>query len=509
MPARIWIGAVGHRDVVDTPELRARIRETVREIVDIASRQCSAPVSLGVVTSAAEGADRVIADVVLAEADDAVLQLICPLPADDYSQDFGTSASLHAFERIRQRALLVNEGSPTANRDDAYVWASEQVVRQSDVLIAVWDGEPARGRGGTADAVGLARSSEPSVPLFHIGSKEPQLHAAPEAIRFHHLDGVERFNAGFAHRHLLEDDQGRVRSVPANDKTTVWFGTYLERSDIEALRCQRAYTLGTLVLFWGAFAAATVAAVHGTILEDVTSLLWAEAMILALLLGVLTTVRALRWHQRWLDYRALAEWCRCAVYRHATAPGPAEVALIGGSMQRNRHWLTRVREEVWFGCPIVEDPPDFGALHGRVSSWVTGQIDYHRRLGLSCLKRKRTLDLAVYLSFVVTLAAVLLHAVGVHHDGLLLTSTSLTFASVVLPSAAGAAAGVRANRDYQRNADRSRHAAADLTRLVINIEQATELNQLNRAVSTVSDRLMRENGDWFDVMIYHDPELHV
>jgi hypothetical protein len=74
---------------------------------------------------------------------------------------------------------------------------------------------------------------------------------------------------------------------------------------------------------------------------------------------------------------------------------------------------------------------------------------------------------------------------------------------------AAAAAGVRASRDHQRNADRSRRAVADLGRLVTVVDRATDLAHLDRAVAAVSDRLMRENADWFDVMSYRDPELLV
>ncbi|MFJ8953478.1 hypothetical protein ACIRO1_25525 [Streptomyces sp. NPDC102381] len=35
--------------------------------------------------------------------------------------------------------------------------AGKEVVDQSDVLLAVWDGKPAGGKGGTADVVAYAQ----------------------------------------------------------------------------------------------------------------------------------------------------------------------------------------------------------------------------------------------------------------------------------------------------------------------------------------------------------------
>ena len=36
-------------------------------------------------------------------------------------------------------------------------WASVRMLDDADVLFAVWDGQPARGYGGTADVVAEAR----------------------------------------------------------------------------------------------------------------------------------------------------------------------------------------------------------------------------------------------------------------------------------------------------------------------------------------------------------------
>jgi hypothetical protein len=43
---------------------------------------------------------------------------------------------------------------PSAHAFDA---AGQYIVERCDVLVAVWDGQPALGRGGTADAVAHAR----------------------------------------------------------------------------------------------------------------------------------------------------------------------------------------------------------------------------------------------------------------------------------------------------------------------------------------------------------------
>jgi hypothetical protein len=50
--------------------------------------------------------------------------------------------------------------------EDAYLAAGRRVAEQSDVMIAVWDAKPAKGKGGTADVVAYAVAF--GIPVVHI-----------------------------------------------------------------------------------------------------------------------------------------------------------------------------------------------------------------------------------------------------------------------------------------------------------------------------------------------------
>jgi hypothetical protein len=114
----------------------------------------------------AEGADRVVAEE--AGALGYKLDVVLPFLADEYSRDFPDSEA--AFQTLFGKAetRLVLDGDPgTLNggrgetggqadqvkRSRAYQAAGRMVVRNSDLIIAIWDGEPGRGDGGTADIV--------------------------------------------------------------------------------------------------------------------------------------------------------------------------------------------------------------------------------------------------------------------------------------------------------------------------------------------------------------------
>jgi len=50
--------------------------------------------------------------------------------------------------------------------EEAFLAAGKRVVDLSDIVIAVRDGEPAKGKGGTADSVAYALST--GAPVIHL-----------------------------------------------------------------------------------------------------------------------------------------------------------------------------------------------------------------------------------------------------------------------------------------------------------------------------------------------------
>lgn len=130
---------------------------------------------LVVLSPLAEGADRLVAEVVL-ENPGASLVAMLPLPQDDYEQDFASAESLQDFRRLLGRAAQTISLPPVAERNEAYANAGEYILNHCEVLVAIWDGQPAQGRGGTAEVVreALARG----LPVLHVlaGNRMPGTH---------------------------------------------------------------------------------------------------------------------------------------------------------------------------------------------------------------------------------------------------------------------------------------------------------------------------------------------
>lgn len=159
-PISLRIGVTGHRSLRDSELVRNNINR-VLDWLEVA--MVGVPYKLIVVSPLAEGTDRLVAHAVLARRPfdgegKAQLEAILPLPVADYRQDFETPESQAEFGALLERANVVQtDAAPSRDRAAAYAWAGEATVRACDVLIAVWDGKPSRGQGGTGDIVAHAR----------------------------------------------------------------------------------------------------------------------------------------------------------------------------------------------------------------------------------------------------------------------------------------------------------------------------------------------------------------
>jgi hypothetical protein len=145
------IGVTGHRHLVGVPAIRAGVRAAFRVIE---KHYPSAPWRL--VSPLAEGADRIVAAEALRRPQ-TELVVPLPLPIEDYLLDFPTKRSRDRFARLLRRAQRIIELPMSASREEAYQAVGRYVAQESDLLIAIWDGQPARGHGGTAEVVAAAR----------------------------------------------------------------------------------------------------------------------------------------------------------------------------------------------------------------------------------------------------------------------------------------------------------------------------------------------------------------
>ncbi len=166
------IGVAGHRmnrlSAENARELEAPIRAVISDLQHDSREKFADP---RIVTSLAEGADRIVAREAVARH--MLETVVLPFPRQRFEQDFSSEASRLEFRELLKAAELVIEPPSGAAIDsgDGYQQASAIVIACADVLIAVWDGEPGRGPGGTAHTIDTALVRE--IPVIWIRSSAP------------------------------------------------------------------------------------------------------------------------------------------------------------------------------------------------------------------------------------------------------------------------------------------------------------------------------------------------
>jgi hypothetical protein len=106
------------------------------------------------ISNLAAGADQRFAEGVLSRG--GALHVVLPSPA--YESSFDQASDLHLFRTLLSQAWRVETLDFAEPNEDAYLAAGQRVVDLCDVLVAVWDGLPSQGKGGTADVVAYAHS---------------------------------------------------------------------------------------------------------------------------------------------------------------------------------------------------------------------------------------------------------------------------------------------------------------------------------------------------------------
>lgn len=112
--------------------------------------------------SLAVGADQIFAHVLLASGG----RLHAVIPCQGYAGTFDDEAARQEFERLLSAAHEVTELPFSEPSEEAFMAAGRMVADQCDLLLAVWDGQPAAGLGGTGDIVSHATDRGKAVGIL-------------------------------------------------------------------------------------------------------------------------------------------------------------------------------------------------------------------------------------------------------------------------------------------------------------------------------------------------------
>ena len=149
------IGFTGHRHLKNPAAVAAALKSELAALRKAGSEIIA-------ISSIAIGADTLFAEEVLRAGIKWIV--ILPMPKELFREDF-TAEEWALVECLIAQAAEVRI-LPGTERPQVYVDGGKATVDDSDCLIAVWDGKPAQGPGGTSEIVAYAKSLGREITLF-------------------------------------------------------------------------------------------------------------------------------------------------------------------------------------------------------------------------------------------------------------------------------------------------------------------------------------------------------
>lgn len=154
--APLLVGVTGHRKLNSASAAEAR--KQVESLFDqLALELPHTPLVL--LTALAEGADLLAAEV----ARERGWELLVPLPMEieRYAASFSDPSAAERMRAIVASGVRLQVlGQACEDDESCFLHLAVFLARHAHLVLALWDGEPGRGNGGTASVVHMARSSE-------------------------------------------------------------------------------------------------------------------------------------------------------------------------------------------------------------------------------------------------------------------------------------------------------------------------------------------------------------
>lgn len=161
------ISVTGHRFLAEVDRIAAGVDEALNRIEETFPDR---PLTL--ISHLAEGVDRQVVARALKRSR-ARLVVSLPLPQFDYMADFESPESKAESLTHLAQADEVIELTPAPTREQAYPAAGRYLLDHCDVLLAIWDGQPAQSEGGAGEVVAQARRRDLPPAWVHAGNRRP------------------------------------------------------------------------------------------------------------------------------------------------------------------------------------------------------------------------------------------------------------------------------------------------------------------------------------------------
>jgi hypothetical protein len=475
------VGFSGHRVLENSDGVARAIAAELEALRRDASGEWIA------LSSVAEGSDQVFIEE--ARKLGVAWHAILPLPRSEFAKDF-SAEQWAKVERLIAHAEHVRIITENGTREDAYLDCGMETANGADVLLAVWNGEPARGRGGTADVVRYAKSLRKPIIII-----DP----ATLTARRQNFNLLERVDKTLLNLNLLPDASAGFGGNPFKAPHEIFaFQQKCDRTASKGAPQFRRLIVLTVMLHVIAtlVAAATLSFdLHFVVLP------WVKLSCLAGALGVALVLRHHHHsHHSWVRCRLAAEFCRSALAtwglpRAAPLFEDLDVPGVRG-LARALHVL---HSRSAAAQPVAME--EFKRIY--LEKRVEDQLAYYRRQESRALPLFARLKLGFWIATLLALGCTLAYAIAeTMHASFIspeVRRMAFYFLPISLPVIAASFISLISINDLQRRVARFREMQLVLEHSRQRVTFCTTWNSLSQIVLKTERALMQEVLEWHSI----------
>ncbi|MCX6951911.1 MAG: hypothetical protein NTV51_07070 [Verrucomicrobia bacterium] len=474
------VGFSGHRSV----ENPAGVARAITGALESLRRE--APGEWLALSSVADGSDQMF--VAQARALGLSWHAILPLPKAEFSKDF-SAADWNAVETMLTHAEHVRVITENGTREDAYLDCGMETVNGADVLLAVWDGQPARGKGGTADVVGYAKS---------LGKAVIVIDAVTLEVRRENFDKLERTDKTLANLNKLPVASTGWGDNPFRAPGHIF--AFQQKCDFAASHGApqfRRLIVLTVLLHVIATLIAAGSLSYGL---HLTAIPWIKLLCLVGALGVALVLRHHHHsHGSWVRCRLAAEFCRSAL---ATWGLPRAAPLFEDLDLPGVRGLTRSLHILHSRSASAQPVPmdEFRRIY--LEKRIDDQLAYYRKQEARALPLFGRLKMGFWIATMLAIACTAAYAVC--HTGHFEVSPSVEttvfyFLPISLPVIAASFISLISINDLQRRVARFREMQVMLEDSRKRVTFCQTWNSLERIVLKTESALLQEVLEWHSI----------
>jgi hypothetical protein len=473
LPAILAIGFTGHRKLLDEHKSRECIRKVLLEW------RAKVPGQVYGLTSAAAGGDLLFAETCLDL--NLPIRVFLPMPKEQFREDFDELTWTRA-ECVFKQAMSVEITGAGEELSERYYECGIETVRQSQLLVALWDGGQSQGLGGTADMVHFAKDQ--GWPVIWI-------HSVTGKVQFLNEDASIFDDAELRFLNQLPDPKVPMRADTPHELAKAWF----TKLDENASRVAPQFRFMAAIPI---YCTAMAAVVSGKSAYPGESVIWLWlGTALGIMAASLPTVMRLGKRQvAWTRMRTAAEVCRSCLVLWRT---PTLYEVVGSEVVPELDgMLTSLNYLKLSDGTERENNLDAFKQQYRKNR-VQDQMDYFSVQANHAAVRARRYRNVTWVSAAVAVVldfGLLLNAHGLNHWISKNMRPGLSLSVAILFQIATVAGSLVVVNDFVRRRDRY----CELHRMLVEWDKQLELSQtwaiVLRVATTVEKALLAELIEW-------------